>query len=268
MKKRKDKEGKSLDKMMEDEEEEEEEEENEEDGTYILIMFKALLFNFSHFVSVLLICLSVSFPCFPSVSFFYNKKASSPSYLSSPLSFFIILTGKTQVGSKKEIDGYEEESDDEAGEEADVDNGKENIGSDSDSDSDEKNKNKKKTDSDDDSDEDAAPQKSSSAKSVSATASSSSSSSSSSNFKTPAKKSSRVSFGTGLVGMSSHATTPFSKSSLGLGGEVGFDEEEGWVEMLLSYPATSRRLLMVQLGTCCTPVCLYVRTCVCTYVRM
>ena len=35
MKKRKDKEGKSLDKMMEDEEEEEEEEENEEDGTYI-----------------------------------------------------------------------------------------------------------------------------------------------------------------------------------------------------------------------------------------
>ena len=35
MKKRKDKEGKNLDKMMEDEEEEEEEEENEEDGTYI-----------------------------------------------------------------------------------------------------------------------------------------------------------------------------------------------------------------------------------------
>ena len=32
---RKDKEGKSLDKMMEDEEEEEEEEENEEDGTNI-----------------------------------------------------------------------------------------------------------------------------------------------------------------------------------------------------------------------------------------
>ena len=34
VKKRKDKEGKSLDKMMEDEEEEEEEEENEEDGNY------------------------------------------------------------------------------------------------------------------------------------------------------------------------------------------------------------------------------------------
>ena len=35
MKNRKDKEGKNLDKMMEDEEEEEEEEENEEDGNYV-----------------------------------------------------------------------------------------------------------------------------------------------------------------------------------------------------------------------------------------
>ena len=193
------------------------------------------------------------------------------------MSLFDIFTGKTQVGSKKEIDGYEEESDDEAGEEGDVENGKESIGSDSDSDSDEKSKNKKKTDSDDDSDEDSAPQKSSSTKSVSATASasSSSSSSSSSTFKTPAKKSSRVSFGTGLVGMSSHATTPFSKSSLGLGGEVGSDEEEGWVEMLLSYPATSRRLLMVQLGILCVAllsgwltVCLYACMYVCMYVCM
>jgi hypothetical protein len=172
-------------------------------------------------------------------------------------------TGKTQVGSKKEIDGYEEESDDEAGEELDGENGKENIGSDSDSD-DEKEKKKKSTDSDDDSDEETAPQKSSSSSAKSVPASSSSSSSS---FKTPSRKSSRVSFGTGLVGMTSHATTPFSKSSLGLGGEVGYDEEEGWVEMLLSYPATSRRLLMVQLGTCvcvCVCECLYMYIYVCT----
>jgi hypothetical protein len=159
-------------------------------------------------------------------------------------------TGKTQVGSKKEIDGYEEESDDEAGEEVDGENGKENIGSDSDSDDDKEKK--KSTDSDDDSDEETAPQKSSSSSAKTAPTSSSSSS-----FKTPSKKSSRVSFGTGLVGMTSHATTPFSKSSLGLGGEVGYDEEEGWVEMLLSYPATSRRLLMVQLGTCAS-VCVCV----------
>ena len=169
-------------------------------------------------------------------------------------------TGKTQVGSKKEIDGYEEESDDEAGEELDGENGKENIGSDSDSDDDKENKKKKSTDSDDDSDEETAPQKSSSSSAKTAPASSSSSSSS---FKTPSKKSSRVSFGTGLVGMTSHATTPYSKSSLGLGGEVGYDEEEGWVEMLLSYPATSRRLLMVQLGTCVCGCVVCVSVCVC-----
>jgi hypothetical protein len=110
----------------------------------------------------------------------------------------------------------------------------ENIGSDSDSDEENvKVKKVKQMDSDDDSEEEA-PERTSSAKPPVT--------------KTPMKKTSRVSFGTGSGPLIPPHTTPFKKSALGLGGQVGYDEEQGWVEMLLSYPATSRRLLMVQLG--------------------
>lgn len=110
----------------------------------------------------------------------------------------------------------------------------ENIGSDSDSDEDNAKVKKKvkQMDSDDDSEEEEAPVRKSSAKPPPVT-------------KTPMKKTSRVSFGTGAGPLIPPHTTPFRKS---MGGEVGYDEEQGWVEIMLSYPATSRRLLMVQLG--------------------
>ena len=181
----------------------------------------------------------ISFPLihfsYPFISFSHSPPLSIPLPLLPPLSL-----GVAKVGSTKEIDGYEEESDDELeldGVQKELGSGKEpeNIGSDSDSDEENvKVKKVKQMDSDDDSEEEEAPERTSSAKPPVT--------------KTPMKKTSRVSFGTGSGPLIPPHTTPFKKSALGLGGQVGFDEEQGWVEMLLSYPATSRRLLMVQLG--------------------
>ena len=196
-----------------------------------------------------------------------KKKVTSLFYfLSSPVYAFVTLdsttassyldiphdSGVKKVGSAKEIDGYEEASDDEQEMDAIhselLGNGTENIDSDSDSDAEgngEKKKGEKEVDSDDDSDIDDAPAKQSSKSSKAPPV-----------MKTPAKKSSRVSFGTGqqsTLGIPHH-TTAGMKKSLSLGGEVGYDESEGWIEMLLSYPATTRRLLMVQLGQYVHPV--------------
>lgn len=138
----------------------------------------------------------------------------SSSYLDIPND-----SGVKKVGSAKEIDGYEEASDDEQEMDAIhselLGNGTENIGSDSDSDAEgngEKKKGEKEVDSDDDSDIDDAPAKQSSKSSKALPV-----------MKTPAKKSSRVSFGTGqqsTLGIPHH-TTAGMKKSLSLGGRGG-----------------------------------------------
>ena len=152
------------------------------------------------------------------------------------------------------MEGYEEDSDD------GVDETTTKLDSDIDSDSDSEDdiKGKKKKDAVDsdggDSDDEKLRLKVQKKKQSATTSTSSSTStknqSTASATKNNTKSNLRVSFGgsgleSGSTGGSVKATKIDSKS---LGFDVRSNEEDGWIEIVLSYPAISRRLLMVQLG--------------------
>ena len=143
------------------------------------------------------------------------------------------------MGTKKEVEGYDEDS------------GDENIndGSSSDSDSESESGTDEKKDEANDSEDEKLKEKIQSKKQSSGTPTSSSSStkkkeSTSSTMKNNTKSNSRVSFG----GIDSLLKPAIKLDLKTLGFDVRSSEEEGWLELVLSYPAISRRLLMVQLG--------------------
>ena len=143
------------------------------------------------------------------------------------------------MGTKKEVEGYDEDS------------GDENIndGSSSDSDSENESGTDEKKDEANDSEDEKLKEKIQSKKQSSGTPTSSSSStkkkeSTSSTMKNNTKSNSRVSFG----GIDSLLKPAIKLDLKTLGFDVRSSEEEGWLELVLSYPAISRRLLMVQLG--------------------
>ena len=162
---------------------------------------------------------------------------------------FFALLGIGKVGTKKEVEGYDEASDEEIEAVKGLENNDDSDNEVEDGEGNERTKmaveGEGEIESDDDSDDEGDSKPSSTKQS---SASSSTSSSNKNQLQKNTKNNSRVSFGGTSTATSTKKKSNVKIDIISSGLEVKSDEDEGWLEIILSYPASSRRLLMVQLG--------------------